>query len=145
MPKDDYAMNQPAPPPVQRAAPHDPYRLTSLEQILAIFGGGEFLGEVMQGHQELQQSLLDYKEEHGAKGAKGSMTIKVSYDLGKSGDVAMGAEVEFKTPKKPPTSAAAFIDENGQLTLYSPMMKRMHEPVRDLDHDPVTGEVRDLD
>jgi hypothetical protein len=74
------------------------------------------------------------------------MTISVSYALGKSGDVAMGARVEFKSPKKPPSSAAAFINDDGELTLYSPFMARMHRPLRDVeDIDPETGEVRDPD
>jgi hypothetical protein len=33
--------------------PHDPYRLRSLEQILSLFDGGEFLTEVMTGHRDL--------------------------------------------------------------------------------------------
>lgn len=126
--------------------PHDPYRMHSLEQILALFDGGEFLAEVMDGHKDLQRDLLDHKAEHGTKGCQGTMTLQVSYALGKSGDVAMGASVTFKPPKKPPSSAAAFINDDGDLTLYSPFMARMHQPVRDTtDYDPETGEVRDID
>jgi hypothetical protein len=125
---------------------HDPYRLRSLEQILSLFDGGDFLTEVMSGHRDLQRDLLDHKDNHGTKGCHGSMTISVNYALGKSGDVAMGARVEFKSPKKPPSSAAAFINDDGELTLYSPFMARMHRPLRDVeDIDPETGEVRDPD
>lgn len=135
-------------PPTDLAVPepHDPYKMHTLEQILALFDGGGFLTEVMTGHKQLQIDLLEHKDEHGTKGCQGSMTLQVNYALGKSGDVAMGATVSFKAPKKPPSSAAAFINDNGELTLYSPFMARMHQPVRDVsDHDPETGEVRDVD
>lgn len=125
--------------------PRDPYRLRTLEQILSLFDGGEFLQKVMDGHEQLQIDLIDHKAEHGTKGCQGTMTLQVSYALGKSGDVSMGATVTFKPPKKPPSSAAAFIDEDtGQLTLYSPFMARMHTPPKDVtDFDPETGEIRD--
>lgn len=134
------------PTEVAKATAHDPYRMRTLEQILALFDGGDFLAELLEGHKQLQIDLLEHKEEHGTKGCQGSMTLQVSYALGKSGDVAMGATVNFKAPKKPPSSAAAFINDDGELTLYSPFMARMHQPVRDVsDYDPETGEVRDVD
>lgn len=134
------------PPAVQNAEPHDPYKMRSLEQILRLFDGGDFLQQIMKDHRQLQHDLLDHKAEHGTKGCQGSMTITVSYALGKSGDVDMGATATFKGPKKPASSAAAFLNEQGELTLYSPMMKQMHEPVRDVtDYDPETGEIRDPD
>lgn len=126
--------------------PHDPYRMTSLEQILTLFDGGEFLAEVMQGHEDLMRDLLDHNAEHGPKGCKGAMQISVGYTVGNAGDVGMSATVTFTSPKKPPSSAAAYIDDAGHLTLYSPMMRRMQTPVRDITpHDPETGEVRDAD
>jgi len=125
---------------------HDPYKMRTLEQILALFDGGDFLAEVLSGHRQLQLDLLEHKAENGTKGCNGSMTLQVSYALGKSGDVAMGATVSFKPPKKPPSSAAAYINDDGELTLYSPFMARMHQPVRDVaDFDPETGEIRDPD
>lgn len=134
------------PTDIVKAEPHDPYKMRTLEQILALFDAGDFLAEVLEGHKTLQLDLLDHKAEHGTKGCNGSMTLQVNYALGKSGDVAMGATVTFKAPKKPPASAAAFINDNGELTLYSPFMARMHQPVRDVENfDPETGEVRDVD
>jgi hypothetical protein len=38
---------------------NDPYKMRSLEQILALFDGGEFLTEIMDGHKKLQIDLLD--------------------------------------------------------------------------------------
>lgn len=73
------------------------------------------------------------------------MTLQISYAVGNAGDVGMGATVTFKAPKKPPSSAAAYINDAGELTLYSPMMARMQRPVRDASNfDPETGEVRDV-
>jgi hypothetical protein len=136
------------PAQVNPPEPHDPYRLRTLEQILSLFDGGEFLEKVLDGHKQLQLELIEHKAEHGTKGCQGSMTLQVSYALGKSGDVAMGAKVDFKSPKKPPSSAAAYIDEDtGELTLFSPFMARMQHPPRDVteNYDPVTGEIRDID
>ncbi|MCZ4351569.1 hypothetical protein O4H61_03485 [Roseovarius aestuarii] len=138
--------NKKPPTQIVKAAPHDPYKMRTLEQIFALFDGGDFLAEVMEGHKQLQLDLLEHKAEHGTKGCAGTMTLQISYALGKSGDVGMGATASFKPPKKPPSSAAAFINDNGELTLYSPFMARMHQPVRDAtDYDPETGEVRDVD
>lgn len=134
------------PTDIARADPHDPYKMRTLEQILSLFDGGDFLAEVLQGHRQLQLDLLEHKDANGTKGCEGKMTIEVKYALGKQGDVAMGATVAFKAPKKPPSSAAAFINDDGELTLYSPLLARMHRPVRDVsDFDPETGEIRDAD
>ncbi len=131
----------------EAAAPaqHDPYAIRTIEQLFALFDGGDFLTEVLEGHQQLQVDMLDHKDQHGSKGCKGSMTITVNYALGKQGDVDMGATVNFSAPKSPPASAQAFINEKGQMSLYSPLMARMHGGVRDVTpHDPETGEVRDV-
>jgi hypothetical protein len=135
-------------PPTELVAtePHDPYMLRGIEQLFGLFDGGDFLAKVMSGHKDLQLDLLSHMEEHGSKGCKGSMTLKINYALGKSGDVGMGATVDFKAPAKPPSSAAAYINDKGELTLYSPFMARMQQPIRDATpHDPETGEVRDVD
>ncbi|MCI5042087.1 MAG: hypothetical protein MRY81_20700 [Donghicola eburneus] len=125
--------------------PYDPYKMRSIEQILKLFNGGEFLAQVMSGHKDLMQALLDHNQTHGPKGCSGSMTIKLTYAVGNAGDVGMGANVTFAPPKAPPSSAAAYINDAGELTLYSPMMKQMQQPIRDVtDHDPETGEVRDV-
>ena len=124
---------------------HDPYAIRTIEQLFSLFDRGDFLAEVLAGHRRLQIDMVEHKDLHGAKGCKGSMTITVNYTLGKQGDVDMGATATFNAPKAPPASASAFIDENGQMTLYSPLMKRMHGGVRDVTaHDPETGEVRDV-
>jgi hypothetical protein len=138
--------NQKPPPLTPAIQPHDPYKMRSLEWLLELFDGGEFLTNLMDDHQTLQQDLLAHLQEHGPKGCSGSMTLKINYAVGNAGDVSMGAEVAFKAPKKPASSAAAFINEKGELTLYSPMMKRMQQPPRDVtDYDPATGEIRNTD
>lgn len=125
---------------------HDPYRIRTMDQLLALFDGGAFIAETLDKHRQLQRELLDFRDEHGTKGCEGSMTIKITYALGKSGDVQMGASATFKGPKTPPSVAAAFIDDSGEITLYSPLLARMQQPVRDVhDFDPETGETRDPD
>ena len=123
----------------------DPFAIRSIEQLLMLFGGGDFLTEFMADHQDLLQQMQDHNEEHGHKGAKGSFSLNISYEMGGAGDLGMQAKAEFKGPKKPASQAAAYVDGQGQLTLYSPMMKRMHSGVRDATpYDPETGEVRDV-
>ncbi len=137
--------NKPSPPAPIPVEDNDPYKMRSLEQVLTLFDGGDFLRKIMSGHGDLMQDLLDHNEEHGPKGCKGSMTIQVGYAVGNAGDVGMSATVTFNAPKRPPSSAAAFINDAGELTLYSPMMRRMHQPPRDVttNYDPETGEIRD--
>lgn len=134
------------PDQMTQVEPHDPYAIRSIEQLLMLFDGGHFLESLMDQHRELVQQMQDHSEEFGHKGAKGSFSISVAYDLGGAGDLGMKAECSFKGPKKPASHAAAYADPQGKLTLYSPMMKRMHGGVRDVTpHDPETGEIKDVD
>jgi len=133
------------PTEVAQPEPHDPYAIRSVEHLLSLFNNGEFLKEFMSGHRDLLQQMQDHNDDFGNKGAKGSFSISVSYEMGGAGDLGMKASADFKGPKKPASQAAAFVDQQGEMTLYSPMMKRMHSGVRDVTpHDPETGEVRDL-
>lgn len=124
---------------------HDPFSIRSVEQLFSLFDGGEFLTSFMSDHRELLMDMQDHNDQYGHKGAKGSFSISVSDELGGAGDLGMKISADFKGPKKPASNAAAYVDGQGQMTLYSPMMKRMHGGVRDVTpHDPETGEVRDV-
>jgi hypothetical protein len=140
-------MTQKKPPKtVPTADPEDPFKMRGIEQILTLFDGGSFLQSMMQQHAELLQEMAAHAETYGPKGCEGEMILRVKYASGNGGDVSMGARVEFKPPKKPASSAAAYINEAGELSLYSPMMARMQRPVRDAtDYDPDTGEIRNPD
>jgi len=133
--------------------PTDPYKIRSIEALLQLFDGGDFLHELMQGHRDLRVELVEHRQAYGRK-ATGTMTITIGYELGKHGDVAMSATASFKGPKKPAASTSAYINDQGELTLYSPMMAQVMPGPRDVvdahaerdvtPHDPVTGEVRDI-
>lgn len=134
--------SQPSTPEVVE---HDPFSIRSIEQLFTLFDGGHFLETFMADHRDLLMQMQEHNEEYGHKGAKGSFSLSVAYELGGSGDMAMKISADFKGPKKPPSQAAAYVDDNGQLTLYSPLMKRMQGGVRDVTpHGPETGEVRDV-
>lgn len=142
------AMTKRKAPPLAEPDPHDPFKMRTLEQILTLFDGGEFLAETMEKHRQLMVDLIEHNAEFGPKGCDGSVTIKIKYAVGNAGDVGMSARATFESPKRPPSSAAAFINDAGELTLYSPMMRRMQTPIRDVtepDHDFETGEIRDAD
>lgn len=138
-------MTQPKPPEETQIEENDPFAIRGFEQLLTLFDNGDFLRQFMSDHRSLLQDMQDHNSEYGHKGAKGSLTLSVAYEMGGAGDLGMKAKAEFHAPKKPASQAAAYVDGQGQLTLYSPMMKRMHGGVRDVTpHDPDTGEVRDV-
>lgn len=122
---------------------HDPYRMRSLEQILSLLNQGEFLKELMKEHTDLQTQLLEHLDTFGAKGCTGSMTITVNYELQSSGDIAMTGTSNFKGPKRPASRGGGYLDADGNITLMSPMLTRMHQPIRDADDHP--ADVRDID
>ncbi|MFC4668366.1 hypothetical protein ACFO5X_07365 [Seohaeicola nanhaiensis] len=101
-----------------------PFEIRSLDQLVALLDGGNFLTEVMTANASLQTTLLDFRADHGGK-PKGSLTLKLSYQLNKSGDVTISGEYEVKRPKVPPAAGVAYVGEDGQLTLHSPMLTRM--------------------
>ncbi|MCG7625568.1 hypothetical protein [Epibacterium sp. Ofav1-8] len=138
-------MTKRTPLPPAEVTNNDPYSIRSIEQLFSLFDGGEFLSTFMSDHRDLLVELQDHNDQYGHKGAKGSFSISVAYELGGAGDLGMKISADFKGPKKPASNAAAYVDGQGQMTLYSPMMKRMHGGVRDVTpHDPETGEVRDV-
>ncbi|WP_306131088.1 hypothetical protein [Roseovarius sp. MMSF_3350] len=133
------------PPPAELVEEHDPFAIHSIEQLFTLFDGGEFLISFMAQHRELMQKMQDHNEEFGHKGAKGSISLNLNYELGGAGDLGMSAKADFNGPKKPASRAAAYVDGQGQLTLYSPLMKRMQGGVRDVsEYDPKTGEIKDV-
>lgn len=112
--------------------------LRSMDQILGIFNNGEFLPEVIEKMAHLQRDMADFRAAHKGK-AKGTFSIQIAFEQNKMGDVSMTAVCETKAPKAPPSSAVAYVTEDGLLTLYSPMLAQMQ--VRDT-FDPETGEIR---
>lgn len=123
--------------PVRKARQAVPV-LLSMDQILGIFNNGEFLPEVIAKMAELQRKMAEHRAVHSGK-AKGSFTLQIAFEQNKMGDVSMTAVCETKAPKTPPSSAVAYVTDDGLLTLYSPMLAQMQ--VRDT-FDPETGEIR---
>jgi len=135
-----------AAPPADDTAPthYDPYRMHSLEQILTLFDGGAFLATFMNQHAELMLAMREHAETHN-KGASASLSLQIGYKMNTAGDVTMTATKAFTPPKEPASSSGAYIDKNGDLTLFNPMMRQMQRPLREVTpHDPETGEVRDV-
>jgi hypothetical protein len=138
--------NRKPPEKINQIEPHDPYKMRTLEQIILLFDGGDFMAEIMEGNKKLMQDLLEHHALHGSKGCNGSMTLTLNFGVGKAQDVSMGGKVTFAPPKKPPSGANAYLTDAGDLTLFSPMMRQMQRPIRDVEeYDPETGEIRDVD
>ncbi|GHF70984.1 hypothetical protein [Seohaeicola zhoushanensis] len=113
------------------------FDIRSLDQLVALLDGGNFLNEVMTAVADLQKTLIDYRDDHGGK-PKGDVTLKLRFQLNKSGDVTIGGEYEVKRPKAPPAAGVAYVDEDGKLSLHSPMLTRM--TIRDV--TPPEREIR---
>ncbi|TFL16404.1 hypothetical protein [Jannaschia formosa] len=126
--------------------PRDPYAIRTLEQLLTLFDGGDFAEQTLRKHRELMIDLREHLDRHGTKGCQGEVAITVRFALGNNGDVSMAAETKIKPPKTPPATAASYVDEDGGLTLFSPLMRKMQPGPRDVTdaYDPETGEVRDV-
>lgn len=133
----------------------DPYAVRTFDQFLQLFDNGDFLQRLEEEHKAMCKALFEHYEANGEQGCKGMMTIKVAYQMPKLADLQVAAQVESKTPKPRPAMAAMYGDEQGNLSLYSPLMKQRDTGLRDVQtvdaqardvtpHDPETGEVRDV-
>lgn len=120
---------------------HNNLDIRSLDQLISLLDGGDFLKEIMDKNAKLQRELLDYREQHGGK-PKGEMKLILKYELAKSGDVVITGDIDFKPPKPPPASGVAFVDDKGQLSPHSPLLSRMQAGPHDT-FDPDTGEIQD--
>lgn len=135
-PEDPEALPIPTPPRARKSPPVPALR--TMDQILGIFNNGEFLPEVIDKMATLQKQMAEFRAIHKGK-AKGSFTLQIAFEQNKMGDVSMTAVCETKAPKLPPSTAVAYVTDEGLLTLYSPMLAQMQ--VRDT-FDPETGEIR---
>ena len=132
----------------------DPYAIRTFEQFLALLDNGDFLDQLTTAHQDMLAGLYAHFEEHGNVGCKGVITVKLGYEMNKLADVLMYGDLAVKEPKRPVAAAAAYTDDQGKLSLYSPLMRQRDNGVRDVTvdvqavdvtpHDPETGEVRDV-
>lgn len=106
------------------------FKITSIDQLLAIMDQGNFYSEVMDGHRDLMAALVDHQAEFGGK-PKAKMVLEIEYQRQKSGDVQLAGKVTFTPPKSPPAMGAAYIGPDLELTLESPMLSKMRGGVRD--------------
>lgn len=107
------------------------YDLRTLAQQLALLDQGAFLEELEQEQRDVMLKLREHQADYGGK-PKGTLTITLQYQVMKSGDVEITGVFDAKTPKKPAASGTAYSDEQGNLSLYSPLMKRMSGGLRDV-------------
>ncbi|WP_422074154.1 hypothetical protein [Tranquillimonas rosea] len=100
------------------------YELSTLDQILALPDGGEFLQSLLAQHAELMASLQDHVNAHHKK-ASGSMTLKLSFGMDKHGTVEIKADADFKPPKEPAAKAIAWMGSDNRLTPQNPRQTTM--------------------
>lgn len=102
--------------------------LHTLDQILALPDGGEFLISILDQHAELIKAMTE-KVEQSQNAASGSIAIKVSYKIDRMGTLEMKAQCDTTLPKDPPAKAIAWTTEDGTITPANP--NQMHLPLRD--------------
>lgn len=105
------------------------YDLKTIDQILSLPDGGDFLMEIHDKHETLIESLSDHVEEQH-KTASGSITIKIDYKLDRAGMFQIGAKCDIKEPAKPAASAVAWMGSSGRLTPANPAQSKME--IRDV-------------
>ena len=115
----------------------DDFELRTLQQQLALLDQGQFLQDLQDKQRDMQLALIEHQENYGGK-PKGVLTLTLQYQLMKSGDVEITGTFDVKAPKAPAASGTAYSDAQGNLTLFSPMMKRMNSGLRDV------SETRDM-
>ncbi len=106
------------------------HQLRTLDQILSLADGGGFLADVLNEHQELQLSLVNHRQNYGGK-AKGSLTLKISYELDGHGAVQQNCKLTVKQPEAPAAQYAKWMTDDGHLTPNNPRQTRMQ--IRDTD------------
>lgn len=138
--------NKKPPARVNQAEPHDPYKLRTLEQITAVMDRGAFPDTIQERLVALLDDLANHRDVHPGIAAKGSLTLTLNFEVKTNGDTVLSGACNINRPKAPPATGAAFLGDSGELSLGSPMMRRMDQPVRDVtNYDPETGEIRDAD
>lgn len=98
--------------------------LHSLDQILALADGGDFLSGLMDEHRELMLKMHNHQMEFGGE-AKGTVSIKISYALDRKLNMKMKVVSDVKAPKEPTASAIAWTSADGYLTPENPQQIKM--------------------
>ena len=111
--------------------------------VLADLDRGRFLGECTKRFAEMMLFLRDYAMDNKRR-AKGRMTMKVNVTVDDSGLACLDPEVEIRQPKPLRAGEAYFIDKRGGVTRNNPRQQELFGGgLREVPHDPNTGEVRE--
>jgi esterase/lipase len=111
--------------------------LKTIDQILALPDGGDFLMEVHDKHEALITAMADFVEVNN-KSATGSFTIKLTYQLDRTGMFQIAAKCDAKEPQKQAATAVAWQGTAGRITPANPAQMRME--IRDV--SPGKAELR---
>lgn len=85
----------------------------SFLEFLQSFRRGELLHEADRALRDLLEAMQD-------TGGKGSLTIKLPFELNKAGQVECVPSIEVKKPKRPMGTGIYFIGDEGRLTRNDP-------------------------
>ncbi|RBO54683.1 hypothetical protein DSD19_04720 [Rhodovulum sp. BSW8] len=102
--------------------------LRTLDQVLSLLDGGDFLSGLLEENRNLIQALLTHQREYGGA-PKGSLTIKLNYQLDRKCTLQITGDLDVRKPKEPKASTTAWITADGFVTPSNPNQMRME--VRD--------------
>lgn len=103
----------------------DPKRITQATDVLAILEDGEFAHEATNEIQTVLAKLRDMAPPKG-KGVKGSVTIKLAFDV-TGNQVEIAAALESKTPKATRGRSFFFVRPDGALSTEHPSQMAMFD------------------
>ncbi|SMO63914.1 hypothetical protein [Paracoccus laeviglucosivorans] len=102
---------------------HQP-KLRSLDHLLSLADGGEYLPDLMDrieaNNVALRQHALDYGSD-----AKGKITITIDLKINRIGQLEMVVDDKIVEPKSPKRKAHAWMNGSGEITAHNPAQARM--------------------
>jgi hypothetical protein len=102
--------------------------------------GGKLRDEASKKFADLMQYLHAYALDVHGRG-KGCITLKLRACVDHTGIVSLDGEVEAKQPKPLRGQDSFYVTKRGGLSRNNP--KQVELPLREVKHDPHTGEVRE--
>lgn len=113
---------------------HTP-EVTGIDQLLSLPDAGQYQPLVVSDLRDLVSTLQEHAAAFGT--AAGVLNISIVLKADRSGQIDLVCEHKVKKPSTPKAKGAAWITENGGLTVINPYQRRME--IRE-----VSGDRREL-
>jgi hypothetical protein len=120
--------------------------IINMAVLLNDMDGGRFRDESTREFSAMLKFLRDYAADNSRK-AKGRLTLKFNVTVEKDGLVRLDPDIEVKQPKPLRGADSYFVTKTGGLSRHNLKQQELfaQRRLREVPHDPVTGEVREPD